>query len=470
MSAEEICSRILAKIVPERDEEERVARLAEDVKRRVEGALKKLGLRADVRIDGSVAKGTWLSGEADVDIFMRFPPAIKRRRFRTICLDIAKEAFKGVRAIERYAEHPYIEAWIEGVRVNVVPCYAVEPPNWLSATDRTPYHTMFVKERLTAEARDQVRLLKRFMKGIGVYGAEIKVGGFSGYLCELLILHYGSFLNVLRSAPRLRKDVIDLAGHYRGREGDARRLFIGDPMTVIDPIDPRRNVAAAVQRQRLSEFIVAARFFLERPSETFFYPPEVKLPSREGLLEALRARGSDLLFVRLDGTRGVPDVLWGQLYRSQRALQNLLERYEFRVLRSSVWSDEARHSIFVFELEQARLPPTKVHVGPPINSKRVEEFVEKWSRSARTVAGPWIERDRLYVEIKRSKLDAAELVRELLARDGGKGVGVADYIADVARARSEVLLNEGIADFYLTNREFAKFLMDFLAGKPSWLE
>ena len=31
------------------------------------------------------------------------------------------------------------------------------------------------------------------MQGIGVYGAEIKVGGFSGYLCELLVMKYGGF-------------------------------------------------------------------------------------------------------------------------------------------------------------------------------------------------------------------------------------------------------------------------------------
>jgi tRNA nucleotidyltransferase (CCA-adding enzyme) len=65
---------------------------------------------------------------------------------------------------------------------------------WLSATDRTPF-IHYVKKRLGKTLQDDVRLLKKFMQGIKVYGAEIKTGGFSGYLCELLILHYGSFAN-----------------------------------------------------------------------------------------------------------------------------------------------------------------------------------------------------------------------------------------------------------------------------------
>ena len=32
------------------------------------------------------------------------------------------------------------------------------------------------------------------------HGSEFKVGGFAGYLCELLIIHYGTFLNVLKYA------------------------------------------------------------------------------------------------------------------------------------------------------------------------------------------------------------------------------------------------------------------------------
>ena len=58
-----------------------------------------------------------------------------------------------------------------------------------------------------------VLLLKQFLKGVGVYGSELKVGGLSGYLSELLVIRYGSFPKVLRAAKSWRPgEFIDLEG------------------------------------------------------------------------------------------------------------------------------------------------------------------------------------------------------------------------------------------------------------------
>ena len=148
-------------------------------------------MAAIVRVEGSVAKDTWLSENPDIDIFMRLPTSIPRKSLGDVGLKIAKKAAEGYEQVERFAEHPYLEIFVEGYRVDIVPCYDAKPGEWQSATDRTPYHTDYIKKTLKCKgSRDEVRLLKKFMQGIGVYGAEIKVGGFSGYLCELLILKY----------------------------------------------------------------------------------------------------------------------------------------------------------------------------------------------------------------------------------------------------------------------------------------
>ncbi|MBS7613865.1 hypothetical protein KEJ48_06465, partial [Candidatus Bathyarchaeota archaeon] len=47
----------------------------------------------------------------------------------------------------------------------------------------------------------------KFAKGIGVYGADIKTGGFSGYLCELLIVSYGDFIKTVESASKLHRSI-----------------------------------------------------------------------------------------------------------------------------------------------------------------------------------------------------------------------------------------------------------------------
>jgi tRNA nucleotidyltransferase (CCA-adding enzyme) len=129
------------------------------------------------------------------------------------------------------------------------------------------YHTDYIKTHLKATMHDEVRLLKKFMQGIGVYGAEIKVGGFSGYLCELLVMNYGSFMGVVEAfADYSRRIVIDLEGYYAKRERDLELLF-SEPLVIVDPIDKARNVASAVQTQKLYEFVAAARAFMQSPSE-----------------------------------------------------------------------------------------------------------------------------------------------------------------------------------------------------------
>jgi tRNA nucleotidyltransferase (CCA-adding enzyme) len=185
-----VCGEILKKITPTREDRVRIEALAEELEQKVASSCAEHGVKAIVRVEGSVAKDTWLREEPEVDIFMRLPATVSRGVLNKVSLEIARKATKGSRQVERFAEHPYLEAFVEGVRVNIVPCYNVKRGEWLSATDRTPFHTDYVRNRLNKSLRDEVRLLKKFMQGIGVYGAEIKIGGFSGYLCELLILYY----------------------------------------------------------------------------------------------------------------------------------------------------------------------------------------------------------------------------------------------------------------------------------------
>ena len=55
-------------------------------------------------------------------------------------------------------------------------------------------------------------------------------------------------------------------------------------------------------------------------------------------------------------------------------------------------------------------------------------------------------------------------------KDGGRNSGVAEQISKTLRKRFEIFVNDGIIDIYKKNNEFAKFLTEFLSGKPKWLE
>jgi tRNA nucleotidyltransferase (CCA-adding enzyme) len=467
---EGICRAVLQRVTPDKREREKIESLSRDLKRRVSSASAEFGVETKVRVEGSVAKDTWLSREPDIDVFMRVPASIPRKSLGEVSLQIARKATEGSEQIERFAEHPYLEANVDETRVNIVPCYDVKPGEWLSATDRTPFHTDYVRKNLNDRLRGEVRLLKKYMKGIGVYGAEIKVGGFSGYLCELLTIHHKSFRNTLEAfAEHKERTVIDIANHYSGRERELRLLF-KEPLVVIDPVDKGRNVASAVQQQKLDTFEAASRAFIKNPSLDFFYPPPTSKLSLKELKRKLENHGSSILFLVFGKVNAVPDVLWGQLYKSQRSLRKLIQLNDFNVLRDAAWSDEKHLNVFIFELEQRTISPVKRHVGPPLERKQeCEKFLAKHLNGSGTLVGPYVDGGRWVVQIRRKYVDAVDLLSESL-KNGGKGSGVAEKLSESIRRGFRVLADDEISKVYSENDVFAEFLTQFIAGKPRWLE
>jgi tRNA nucleotidyltransferase (CCA-adding enzyme) len=468
-SLEEVCSEVLKRVTPTATERKQVLSLAKKLVEKVREEAKEKGVETEVRVEGSVAKNTWLRDCPEIDVFMRFPTSMPREAFGTVCLEIAKEATEGYRQIERFAEHPYLEAITDdGVYVNIVPCYRVKRGEWISATDRTPFHTDYVKPLLDEQKGGEVRLLKRFMKGVGVYGAEIKVGGFSGYLCELLILNYGSFIKVLRAAADWKeKPVIDYERQYE-RKDDAKKLF-EEPFIMVDPVDKKRNVAAAVRKERLDEFIAASRAFLKTPDLKFFYPPHIEALEPAELVNKINARGSAIVFISFEACPAVPDVLWGQLYRSHRALRKLIRQHDFTVLRDTVWSNEKNRNIFIFEVENRFLPNMKRHLGPPLRKRgECENFLHKHAGAESTVSGPRIEGGRWVVDVQRKYTDVVKLLNEKL-RNSGESIGLAEFVSRAVADSLEVLVNDEALKRYSVNPEFAKFVTEYLDGKPRWL-
>ena len=116
----------LKRINPSEEDRKRIETLARKLEEKVAASAKKKGVKAIVRVEGSVAKDTWLKEEPDIDVFMCLPPTIPRRELGEVSLEIAREATEGSKQVERFAEHPYLEAFVEGMRINIVPCYCAK--------------------------------------------------------------------------------------------------------------------------------------------------------------------------------------------------------------------------------------------------------------------------------------------------------------------------------------------------------
>ncbi len=249
--------------------------------------------------------------------------------------------------------------------------------------------------------------------------------------------------------------------------GALRKRFT-EPLVVVDPVDAKRNVASAVSETSFWTFVAASRDFLRQPTMRFFYPPEVSVDAG-GLLEEIGGRGSDLLFVVVeDDDVEVPDVLWGQLNRTERAVISFLEKAGFDVFRSAFWSDESTRHVLVIELASTMIPGVMGRRGPPVAlAEDGERFVNAHLGAEDTVSGPWIAGDHWWVAKRRPEPDARRLLIAVLG-EGGPGVGVSKGLKEKMRHGGRVLLNEEVGGFL--ERGFEVFLAWFLRGRPVWIE
>jgi tRNA nucleotidyltransferase (CCA-adding enzyme) len=397
MGIMESTNEVVPRISPSSAQRRRVDMAVKDVLAKVRLHAKKAPYPLGVKLVGSTAKDTYVF-PPDLDVFILFPPDVPRSELEKYGLALGRKVLGGE---ERYAEHPYIHGKFKGFDVDIVPCYSVDDPsNLKSAVDRTPFHTDYILSHLKQSQRDEVRLLKQFMKGIGTYSAEAKVQGFSGYLVELLILRYGDFESVLKSAKDWREGlVLTLA------EGGSRRF--ASPLTFYDPVDRERNVASALSLQNMATFIRASKEYLNHPDSRFFFPEPREDWSRSHIAREMRARGTKLIAVRLPRPVLTEDNLYPQVRRTLEGMQSTLESASFVVLDRS-FSITGKTIDLIMELQAERLPAAMKHKGPPVTSEHSDQFVEKWMDVA--LVPPFIENGRWVTIVRRPHRTAKELL------------------------------------------------------------
>jgi tRNA nucleotidyltransferase (CCA-adding enzyme) len=389
----------LAGLRPTQEEKDHVCGIAQRILEKIRQSGKAEGM-----VVGSIARHTWVKGDRDLDVFMLFDPSLSREALEAEGLALARSIAAAFTENyhEKYAEHPYINATIDDVDVDLVPCYKVESASRIqSAVDRTPFHTRYITEKINGLI-DDVLLLKRFCKSGGIYGSDQMTEGFSGYLCELLVLHYGGFTPLLNAAAEWKpRTLIDVENHV-AKEFD-------EPLVMIDPVDPKRNVAAAVSADRMAEFVELARGYLESPSEAFFRLPEEPPITREHLEKLLDERGTSLYAITFATPPYIEEIVVPQLKRSTIAISEFLERNGFAVHHAD-YRMGPEESMILVELLVSRLPAIRSHAGPPVwNRLNAEKFRAKYLTS--DLPGPYIVNGRYETEVPREYRNAGDLLR-----------------------------------------------------------
>ena len=311
-----------------------------------------------------------LRGTSDIDIFIFFDQDTPEEKLKELGLKYGHTITKrlGGKSTEKYASHPYVTAEIDGFMVDFVPCYKIKDATELkSAVDRTPLHTKYVKEHLNNP--EQVLLLKQFMRSIGVYGANTEVNGFSGYLCEILIMKYGSFEEVLKESQNWSFEMgIDL------EDWDTEANFYGMnyALIVIDPVDGNRNVAAALSRQKMVEFQLAAFNYLRSDNKELFFQLVPYYSPKEF------EKAKDNIIVLKAPLPKIPkDAIHSQIQSALISLNSLFNTYRYN---AQIYSyDIQKHTYeiaIMFEtMQQNKL---QIKLGPYFRYNRVKGFIDKY--------------------------------------------------------------------------------------------
>jgi tRNA nucleotidyltransferase (CCA-adding enzyme) len=89
MALEALKQQILKQITPKPDERVKINALSHKLETKIAAAIETEQINAIVRVEGSVAKDTYLSENPDIDVFMRLPTSIPRKNLGEIGLRIA---------------------------------------------------------------------------------------------------------------------------------------------------------------------------------------------------------------------------------------------------------------------------------------------------------------------------------------------------------------------------------------------
>jgi len=428
---ERVVEQVDDRVRPDAAERERLEAVAARLTERARRALDERGVDGDVVRVGSTARDTWLAGDRDLDLFVRFPADLPRADLERLGLAVGHDVLPDGR--EEYAEHPYVTGTVDGFDVDLVPCYDVAAAtDARSAVDRTPFHTAWLDGRLDGLTAD-VRVAKGFLTALGAYGSDLRTRGFSGYLTELLVLEHDGFPGLVEAAAEWHPPV-------RYDPADHGTVEFDDPLVVVDPTDPERNVAAVTAAEQVARLQHHARDVRDEPRvEAFVRDPPAPLDADAVRAHVVR-RGTTPVAVVFDAPDVVDDQLYPQLRRSLRGVRSALDRAGFAPLRAATFADD-RAVLFV-ECATGEVAAVERHEGPPVAvADHAAGFLDAHAADPEAY-GPFLDGDRYVVERPREHTTPAEL----LESDAVFDVALGAHVETALREGYEVVVGAAVAD------------------------
>ena len=387
----DILKQALKKIKPPMEETSKVKEISSSV-------INKIKIKnAKVELGGSGAKDTWLTKENDIDIYVKFD--LNYYKNKDISSILEKELKKYFRFTKLYGSRDYFQLKQKRFTIELVPILEIRNVKQAkNITDISPFHVRYVKKY---NKGDEIRLTKAFCKAQDCYGAESYIRGFSGYVLEILTIKYGNFNNFIRNVAKWKDREFIGNKKYIKRLNNSKKE---SPLILIDPVDPDRNAAAALSKEKYDMLIKACKSYLNKQSIKFFEKKEFSINELKN-----KYKNKKLIIMEIEPIKGKKDIIGAKLLKCLNYMARRFELNDFKLLDYNwVWNEKA---IFWYVLDKKLLSKYKEHRGPPIRDKlRLESFRKKWKDYK-------IKSNYSYVMIKRKFIDPDKFIKYLIKND-----------------------------------------------------
>ena len=320
---------------------------------------------------GSSQRNTYLPGNRDIDLFVRFDTKDRLilEKFAENAIPLIASELRTTYEI-KYAENPfgvinYLLDRNEFIKIDIVATIWIaevsELPEILkiSGMARTPFHSMYLKNTIIG-LEEEIRLLKYWMKQKKLY----RQAGFTGFIVELLIIIYKSFISVLEHRDEMLNLIHDF---FKRTPAQLTKKFPNFPIIIIDPIDKNRNAAAGIHgilgQLHLNRFHKLASMSLEQPEtlwQEYNISGEMKFIIEIIFLESVTIKNEDEHYSRL--------------IKVISLINRALKESEIEILDALIDLDS-----FKIELQTDTLGNGKIkRKGPPIlSTNNVNKFLQK---------------------------------------------------------------------------------------------
>ncbi len=389
--------KILDEVTPSPWEERRVQKKVNKFLAQLDKSLKGV----EIELGGSFAKETWLKGNHDIDIFIKFP-LTKRNLDLSKALEKQLSSFNFTRI---HGSRDYFQIRKGRYTFELIPVYNITGAKQArNITDVSPLHTLWVKEN--NKEPGQIRMVKKFVKAQNLYGAESHIKGFSGYVLEILTSHYKTFFDLVKNAANWKPlQIIDTQNYYSSKDKAIKAINKSklSSLLIIDPVQKDRNASAALSEENFKKFVEICQNFIKNPSEEYFKEATINMSALKS-----KAEGNILAIMQVNPLEGKNDVVGSKILKVLTYINSKLISEGFSVLEFDWrWKSKA---ILWFIIKDETLSKLKRHYGPPVKEeKHLEQFKRKWQDYELLQ-----DNHRYYIELDREHRTANSFIKSLM--------------------------------------------------------